>query len=171
MICVIDFGRHAPMAQLVPVSGRALAIFFLPIILFSVVGRASAQQDPALKITSQANGYTIHHVVFNSTFVSPEVAKIYGIKRSKYESMLNVSVNYEGEIGGIPATISGTVSNLMQQQKNLKFKHIREDQVSYYLAPVRVANEELLRFRLLITPEGSDETFEISFQQTVYADE
>jgi len=132
---------------------------------------ANGQKDPDLKIKSEAGGYTIHHVVFNSTFVLPEVAEIYQIKRSKYESMLNVSVNHNGEAGGIPATITGTVTNLMQQQKQLKFKEIREDKATYYLVPIRVANEELLRFKLQVTPEGSRKTFAISFKQTVYADE
>lgn len=134
-----------------------------------------AQKDPDLSIKTRADNYTIHHVIFNSTFVLPEVAKAYNIKRSKHESLLNVAIIPDGKSGSIAATLSGTVTNLMQQQKTLAFKEIQEDGVTYYLAPVRIGNEEVLRFTLNVSPHSEnnseDKRYEVTFKQTVYADE
>ena len=141
------------------------------IIIVFYAANLYAQKDPELKIETRADNYTISHVVFNSTFVLPEVAKAYGIKRSKNESLLNVSIIPDGTHGSVPATLSGTVTNLMQQQKVLSFKEIQEDGVSYYLAPVRIGNEEVLRFKLEVTPLNGDKSYEVTFKQTVYADE
>lgn len=143
------------------------------VLLVGMTTIGVAQRDPNLKIETQFERYSVRHVVFNSTFVLPEVARIHGIKRSKYESLLNVSLTGRDAVGSIPARVTGTVSNLMQQQKDLVFKEIREKNATYYLAPVRVANEEVLHFRLRVTPEGmtAGKTLEVNFSQTVYADE
>ncbi|MFL0803997.1 MAG: DUF4426 domain-containing protein [Agarilytica sp.] len=132
---------------------------------------AFSQEGKPYDTTTDFAEYTVRHVVFNSTFVLPEVAKIYQLKRSKYESLLNISVYKRGQVGSIPATISGTVKNLMQQQKRLDIKQIEEKNAVYYLSPVRVANEELLHFELTIRPEGSQRDLTVKFSQKVYADE
>lgn len=144
------------------------AIFFITVLLS---GLSLAQKDPDLQFQTVFGDYTVRHVVFNSTFIQPEVAKIYQIKRSKYESILNVSLSPKGQIGSIPAVVEGTVTNLMQQQRTLTFKEIREDNATYYIAPIRVANEEHLKFNLNVRPLDSDETIAVKFSQTVYADE
>lgn len=130
-----------------------------------------AQTVDKLKTETEFGNHIVRHVVFNSTFVLPEVAKTYQLKRSKYESVLNIALSKKGEIGSFPAKVSGTVKNLMQQQKTLKFKEVSEKNATYYLAPIRVANEELLHFEISVTPEGSDEAYVVTFSQTVYADE
>ncbi len=134
---------------------------------------ASAQKDPKLKTESDFENYRVQHVVFNSTFIQEDIAKTYGLKRSKYESLLNISVydkRSKKTIATVPAKITGTVKNLMQQQKTLDVIEINEKDTVYYLAPIRVANEELLHFELSITPKGSDPLI-VKFSQTVYADE
>ncbi len=115
--------------------------------------------------------YTVRYSVFNSTFILPDVARAAGLKRSKYESLINVSVYKNGSPGSLPAEITGTTKNLMQQLKPLKFKEIREKNATYYLAPIRIANEELIHFELLVTPSESQEPLPIKFSQKVYADE
>lgn len=144
-------------------------VIFLLFMLSAITAHAEAALE---KTTKTVFGqYTVGHVVFNSTFIQPEVAAIYQLKRSKYESLLNISVNKEGQSGSIPALISGTVTNLMQQQKQLKLKEISEKNATYYLAPIRIANEEVLHFELTVRPEGSSKDLHIKFTQKVYADE
>jgi hypothetical protein len=145
-----------------------LLVLILGLLAFTPASHG--QKDPNLRIETVVNGYTVRHVVFNSTFVLPEVAKIYGVKRSKFESLLNVSVNPKGELGSMPAEVTGTITNMMQQQKILEFKEIKEKDATYYLAPIRINNEELLHFDLSVTPAGG-EALRVKFSQTVYADE
>ena len=57
--------------------------------------------------STTAGGFTIHHNAFTTSTLTPEVAKAYGIQRSKFRGMLNVSVikEKEGTTGtSVPAT-------------------------------------------------------------------
>lgn len=144
----------------------------LAILAIITISLAShAQRDPELKFQTDVDEFKVNHVVFNSTFVLPEVAKIYQIKRSKNESLLNISVYRKDKAGTIPAQLSGTVTNLLQQQKKLKFTEIKEENAIYYLAPIRIANEELLHFNITFQPQDYNHALEFKFSQTVYADE
>jgi len=114
--------------------------------------------------------YSVHFNVFNSTFIPPDVAANYGIKRSKYESLINVSVSPKGEYGALPAALRGTVTNLMQQQKQLDFIEIAEKTATYYIAPIRISGEDLVRFHLFVQPDGETETLELKFERKIYSD-
>ena len=46
----------------------------------------------AIADTTEVNGYTIHHNAFTTDTLNPEVAKTYGLQRSKYRGMLVVTV-------------------------------------------------------------------------------
>lgn len=114
--------------------------------------------------------YTVRHVIFNSTFILPEVARSYGIKRSEHESLINVSVNKLNQSGGLSVKLSGTSRNLLQQQKELEFIEIKEQGTTYYLAPIKVSGEELLHLHLSVLPEGEQTPLEVKFSQKVYSD-
>lgn len=117
------------------------------------------------------DNYSVHYTVFNSTFLLEQVAKTYQLKRSKYESILNISVVPRGEsFGGLATQLSGTATNLMQQQKRLNFKKIDEGNVVYYLAPVRINGEEVMHFDIRATPENADTTLQVKFTKKLYSD-
>ena len=132
----------------------------------------------SLAITSQGAGqgeqdferHTVRYSTFNSTFVLPEIARAYNIKRSKYESLLNVSVSELGQYGSMPARVEGTVTNLIQQQKMLTFQEIIEQNATYYLAPLRIAGEETVHIELFVTPKGEDQPLRVKFTTKVYQD-
>ncbi|VUD67572.1 hypothetical protein TDB9533_03860 [Thalassocella blandensis] len=146
---------------------KLIASFFLTAFFF-IHAYANAQQANPMSTETLIDGYVVRHVIFNSTFVLPEVAQQYGLKRSEYESLLNISVNRQGEFGGEEVKLEGTYKNLMQQQKVLQFQQIKEKDAIYYLAPVRISGEEMLHFSLQI--QTKDKTFETSFSQKVYSD-
>lgn len=114
--------------------------------------------------------YAVHYSLFNSTFVLPEIAEIYKIKRSKYENLINISVSKKGEYGALPATVTGTSRNLMQQVKPLEFIEIKEETATYYLAPIRLTGKEILHFSINVIPEGETTPLEVKFTKTLYAD-
>lgn len=114
--------------------------------------------------------YTVHFSVFNSTFILPDIASAYKIKRSKNENLINISVTKKGEYGGLPASISGHVTNLMQQRKELAFITIKEKTVTYYLAPILVSGKEIVHFNIQVTPQGETAPLDVTFTKTIYAD-
>lgn len=144
------------------------ALKLLSILLITFVSSTvTAQEGEELK---KFANHTIYYTVFNSTFISADIAKAYGIKRSKYESLLNVVVSKTGEHGGIPVAITGTVTNLMQQQKQLDFKTIEEENTVYYIAPVRIGGEEVVHFDIAVRLDGEPQPLKFKFTKKLYAE-
>lgn len=112
--------------------------------------------------------YLVYYSVFNSTFVLPDIASVHGLVRGEDRALVNISVIHADGGLGVPATVSGTASNLLQQSQKLTFQEISEADTTYYIAPVRHLNEEVYNFRLSIQPEGSDQTLDLRFTQKLY---
>lgn len=114
--------------------------------------------------------HSVHYNVFNSTLIPADVAAVYGIKRSAYESLLNISVAPIGKYGAFPAKVKGYAQDLMGKRYPLEFIEIAEQTATYYIAPIRVSGEERLHFRLEVTPEGEEQSLQVHFTKTVYSD-
>lgn len=122
----------------------------------------------------QFGEYQVHYIVFNSTELNPEIARSYGVERSGRRAFINVSLlkTAPGKLPtGVPAQVTGTATNLIQQQRVLQFREIRETGAVYYVATLAITNEEIYRFALTVQPEGSAETFAVNFEQKVWTEE
>lgn len=122
---------------------------------------------------SVADGrYEIHYNAFNSSFLQPDVAQRYGLTRSKYRALLNVSVLKLAEDGSKTPTraqISGQASNLLQQVQPLSFQQIEESNALYYISEFRFTEEDKLKIRLQVQPDPDLPAYDIEFEQTFYA--
>ena len=140
---------------------KLLAMLTLLISTLTVATQASEKNFGA---------YTIHYSAFSSDFLSPPVAKSYGIQRSKNRAILNVTITKEGEAGQrtpVEANISSKAFNVYQQSKPLTMRKIEEKDAIYYIAEFPVANEELINFKI----DAQDNTSQIgsvSFQQQFF---
>ncbi|WP_020210683.1 DUF4426 domain-containing protein [Gilvimarinus chinensis] len=118
--------------------------------------------------------YTVHFSVFNSAFVPPAVAEIYQINRARNQVLVNISVTEtKGDQTslGLPAKVTGTAKNLIQQLQTLDFKTISEGDATYYIAPLRHTNEEVYNFAIEVTPEGTARPLEVTFSRKLYVQE
>lgn len=112
----------------------------------------------------------VHYMAIGSTFFTPEIAKAYGITRSRYNGLINISV-LDNTLQGTPAktvSILGTARNNLGQVKSLAFEEVREGKAIYYLAQVGYRNEETLHFDLTIN-DGSEKQ-QLKFSQVFYTD-
>ncbi|BFM19268.1 DUF4426 domain-containing protein [Gilvimarinus japonicus] len=122
--------------------------------------------------------YTVHFSTFSSAFITPEVAEVYGITRARNQLLVNVSVT-QTDAGktslGLGATINGTASNLLQQQRVLDFAEINEGNATYYLAPLKHTNEEVYNFSITVTPTGTNHEdaapMTVKFSRKLYVEE
>jgi len=123
--------------------------------------------------STSAGGYTIHHNAFGTDTLTPEVAKAYGIQRSKYRGMLNVSV-IKDEAGGAGKSVPGRVEvntvELTGQANRLPMREIREGDAIYYVGEVAVQNEQKVSFAIEVTPEGSSDTINVKMDQQFFTD-
>jgi len=112
----------------------------------------------------------VHYMAIGSTFFTPEIAKAYGITRSRYNGLINISV-LDNSLQGNPAktvSIMGKAKNNLGQFKDLDFTKVQEGTSIYYLAQVNYANEETLHFDIMIN--DGKETQQLKFSQIFYID-
>ena len=118
------------------------------------------------------DSHVVHYNVINTTFLSPEVARAYDVRRSSTRALANVAIMERGDSGMKPATgtVTGQAVNLNQQARTLQFREIRDGDAIYHLAEVPVRGGEVLDFQIRVVVEDRTEPMEIRFRQTFFAD-
>jgi len=114
--------------------------------------------------------YKIFFSVFNSSFIPAEIANAYNLVRGSNRALVNIAVLKNGKIRGGKAAVSGNYKNLIQQTRKLEFIEIKEQNATYYLAPLRFDNEEVLHFHIDVTPEGSEQSHSFNFHRKMNTD-
>jgi hypothetical protein len=121
---------------------------------------------------SQSFGdYAIHYNVFATGDLTPDIAKTYGITRSKNLALLNVTVLKKslGTIGQpVTAVVKATATNMSRQLQSLDTREVHEGNAIYYLAEVSISDQETMEFNIDVTPTGHDQTAHIQFRQQFF---
>lgn len=112
----------------------------------------------------------VHYIALGSTFLTPEIAKAYGIERSRYKGLVNIAVLDNTQDGNPAKTvnINGRARNDVGQIKSLDFMEVKEGDAVYYLAQVSYSNEETIYFDIMITDKGKQHN--LTFSQKFYVD-
>jgi len=111
----------------------------------------------------------VHYIALPSTFIQPNIAKKYNIKRSRTNGLLNISIlDKKQKNKAIAAVITGTGQNLIGQIYQLKFTEIKEGEAIYYLADYPYLNEEIVNFKINIKTQRKSNT--LKFQHKFYVD-
>lgn len=113
----------------------------------------------------------VHYMAIGSTFFTPEIAKVYGITRSRYNGLVNISV-LDNTQKGTPAksvSITGKAKNNLGQFKEIEFTEVKEGNAIYYLAQINYNNEETIHFDLTIN-DGKEQQ-RLKFSQKFYVDD
>lgn len=111
--------------------------------------------------------WQVHYNAFNSSFLTPEVAKAYGLERSRYNGILNIAVQDKNG-KALAAGLTGEAKNLTGTIRTLSFQQVKEGDAIYYLAVLPYRNEDTYQFTINIMADGRHET--LKFQQTFYVD-
>ena len=125
------------------------------------------------KTTQVFGEYTVHYKAFNSTFLQPDVAAVYGFERNPKKGLLNVAILRDNGTSkeAVEARFAAQAVSLAGQAEKLEFKKVDEGHAIYYLAPFTFFNEEVLKFTVDAHPETAPaETFTVRFQQKFYQD-
>ncbi|RDV29037.1 DUF4426 domain-containing protein [Alteromonas aestuariivivens] len=117
----------------------------------------------------QLGNWDVHYMVVNTAFLNPDVAKNYGIVRSKYSALINVSVLDHTSQQAQNVAVMGTATNLLGNAKELAFQKVEEGPAIYYLAEVTFTDRETLRFAIDI--QQGNEIRTLKFQQQMFVDD
>ena len=144
-----------------PFANAALALGFA--LLLS----SAAQAEQKMRF----DAYEVHYIVVNSTFLSPEVAKSYGIVRGEDRFVMNIAVREnlsDGSSVARKAEVSGTRFDLIHRVP-LDFKEIDERTAVYYIAQFQANDREKLDFTLKIHPENSKRSYKMQFNKVLHS--
>jgi hypothetical protein len=107
---------------------------------------------------------TVHYNTFNSTYLTPDIAKSAELIRSKNQGVINISVIKDGK--PLMAQVSGSVKDLTSQTVPLKFKQITEQGAIYYIAQYPVDQQEVRTFDIKV--QTGDKINTINFNQELF---
>ena len=110
---------------------------------------------------------TVHYNTFNSTFLTPDIAKSAELIRSKTQGVINISVIKDGKPQ--MAQVSGLVKDLTSQSVPLTFKQITEQGAVYYIAQYPVPQQETRTFEIKV--QTGDKINTINFNQELFPGE
>ncbi len=162
----------------------AKAVFGATLTALLIVGCGSdnASEQGAAPTTAAAadqrsqdfDSHVLHFNAQPTADLQPEVAKQYGIVRSKNRAMLNISIvkKLPGSTGQpVPGDVTASASNLTGQLKTVSLREVKDGGAVYYIADLPVANGETLKFDILARPADYEgEAFQVSFTETFYSD-
>lgn len=110
--------------------------------------------------------HKVNYNAFNSTFLQPEVAKLYGIDQDENLGVVMVSVYQKDALGvGVEACVRGGVTNLIGQVNTLEFDEIREGQAIYHIGTFPFGHEERLTFKVDVEIAATGKKHELKWQQ------
>src|SRR5262245_9269943 len=128
----------------------SLMLSLLMLVLLSVSARAEQFVED--------EQYVVHYSAFNSSMLTPEIAKAYDLMRSRQRAVMNVAVQKkmpDGSRKPVLAKLEGYTGALGGSERQLDFKVVTEGEAIYYLAEFLIGNGERLNFDIKVEPPGS----------------
>jgi hypothetical protein len=152
----------------------ALVTLSLSIFSYGCGGSGDAPTVPQAQHAAASDvdigDYVVHFSAQSTNNLSLEVARQYGIVRSKNRAMLNVSVLRKNTGTAATADIQVRAVNLAGQLKNVTMRKLEIQEAIYYIGETGIANHETLVFTITVTPEGEAEASEVRFTREFYTD-
>jgi len=127
---------------------------------------ASAGAEQAMRV----GDYVIHYNTLNTDMLNPDVAREYGIQRSRSRAMLNVSVLRQSDNRAVAAEVTASSGMLTGHKQTLAVREIREGDAIYYISDFPVAHRDTLNFTIRVKPEDSRQTHTIEFQKQFFTE-
>ena len=147
------------------VTMRNPFVILSSVLLALLLGAGSAHASEA-----EFDRYVVHYSVVNTTFLAPEIARAYQIRRSSSRALVNIVImKRDGDdFESVPGTVNGKTVNLNRQVRNLRFREVRDGDAYYHLAEVPVRPGEVLDFQLRVSASGDDEVMPLNFRRTFH---
>jgi hypothetical protein len=143
---------------------KRLALFLITACLSIGVMAADAIKPDRKEVFGDV---TVHYNTFNSTFLTPDIAKAAELIRSKNQGIINISVLKSGK--PLSAQVSGSVKDLTSSSFPLKFKQVTEQGAIYYIAQYPVNQQEVRTFEIKV--QTGDKINTLNFNQELFPGE
>jgi len=131
------------------------------------------EAQPAGASSADIGDHVVHFSAQSTDQLSPEIASVYNIVRSKNRAMLTVSIIRKADNHSVPGEVTVKTVNMTEQLKNVTLRRIDEPGepgAIYYVGVTPVANRETLKFDISVTPEGVDGVSMVRFIRQFFTD-
>lgn len=140
------------------------------------VGTTSMQEDvlPATESSKDFGDYVVYFNAINTDQLTPDIARQYGIVRSKSQAMLNVSIHKKlenGQTEAVTGAVSASAVNLNGQLKTMTLREIREDKAIYYIGELPITDGEVLIYTVDVTPGNDPSRFTLRFKKQFFVEQ
>lgn len=148
------------------------SLFFTLLLTTSSIANSQEQPQAAEmpKPYQKFGDNTVHFNLFSSKLLTPAIAEASGFTRAADIALLNVALVKGKAHSGSPAKVTGYYKNLMQQQRQIEFREIKETNATYYIASFRFTNQDILHFTIDVQALDSDQIHNIQFSRKMYTD-
>jgi hypothetical protein len=142
----------------------------------TIVDAASTDDGvlPATESQKDFGEYVLYFNALNTDQLSPDIAREYGIVRSKSRALLNVSIHRKrdnGQTEAITGAVSASAINLNGQLKTMTLREIREEAAIYYIGELAITDGEVLIYTIDATPSNDPSRFTVRFKKQFFVEE
>jgi hypothetical protein len=129
---------------------------------------------PATEGSKDFGEYVVYFNALNTDQLSPDIAREYGIVRSKSRALLNVSIHRKvtnGMSEAVTGAVSASAINLNGQLKTMTLREVREENAIYYIGELAITDGEVLIYTIDATPSNDPSRFTVRFKKQFFVDE
>lgn len=113
--------------------------------------------------------YTIYYNAFDSGFLTEDIARQYGVVRSKSRGVLTVNVLRNGK--PVSARVEAWIKDADGEPVDVSVRRQAQGQSTDFISTFRVEPPQTLNFTLYVSPSGHDGSpMQIGFTQTFFGD-
>ncbi len=119
-----------------------------------------------------AGEYRVHYAAMNTTALTPEVARQFGVTRTRNQILLVLNAQQKRADRYVPvaATAAGTATTLLGHSQTLALRPVREAEVHYVIATFETLDGEFMTIAADVLPSGSNTPIRVSFKQQFFRD-
>jgi hypothetical protein len=130
--------------------------------------------QPSEASFKEFGNYELHYNAMRTDRLSADVARAYGIQRSKNRVLLNVTMLRKDADQAPRRPVEGAVSvdayNLNGQLKDIQMRRISEGNAIYYIGEVAISGNEILVFDIKATPTNEANAITAKLKREFFID-
>lgn len=116
--------------------------------------------------TASFGDYRIHYAAQPTARLQPDIARHYGITRSRVQAMVVISIKENDQ--PVAAHVSGNAYTDAGQQRDIRFRRVEAAGVVNHVGTFRVDHLETLRFEIDVRPETGQQSYPVRFRETFF---
>lgn len=119
--------------------------------------------------TVEHGAWVLHYMTLNTTDLTPDVARSYGVDRSKKRGLLMLNLQRQDTpLVSVDHRTEGTIRNLIGQTRTERHRRVVAGDAIYTLIEFRYSHLETMRFDMQVFPEDGGSPIPLKFNQQLF---